>query len=508
MSSYNSQEPAAGWHRRRAALTLETRLFIGGEFVPARGGARMQTIDPSTGEVIAEVSQGGVDDIDRAVRAGRSAFRAGAWRRMRPRDRKEVLLRLAELVQQHADTFALIDSIDMGKPIGETTTLDVPIAIRCIRFYAEAIDKVGGDVTTTASDVLHYVLRQPLGVVGCIIPWNYPLMMAAWKIAPALAAGNSVVLKPAEQSPLSALLLARLFSEAGGPAGVLNVVNGLGPQAGKALALHADVDKIAFTGSVEVGKLMMVYAGQSNMKRVSTECGGKSPQIVMDDAENLDFIARQAAIGVYENQGQVCSAGSRLYVHRRHYDEFVERFADWTRRLFRLGDPLDPTTTMGPLVTAEQQQRVLGYIEIGKAEGARLAFGGKVPERLTRGAYVEPTLFLDAHDDMRIVRQEIFGPVAAILPFEDFEDALARANDSIYGLAAAIWTRDVRRAHLFARDIEAGVVWLNCFDKGDMTAPWGGFKQSGFGRDKGLEALEQYTQSKSVWLDLSVPQVP
>ncbi len=504
MTSYaQTGASAAQWRARRAALSLETRLFIGGEYVSALGCERMESVDPATGEVIAAVAEGRAADVDRAVAAARAAFRGGAWRRTRPRDRKEVLLRFAALIQAHADEFALLDSIDMGKPIAETTTLDVPIAIRCMRFYAEAIDKVAGDVTATAADVLHYVVRQPLGVVGCIIPWNYPLMMAAWKIAPALAAGNSVVLKPAEQSPLSALLLAGLFMEAGGPAGVLNVVNGRGPEAGRALALHADVDKIAFTGSVEVGKLMMIYAGQSNMKRVSTECGGKSPQIVMDDAENLDFIARQAALGIYENQGQVCSAGSRIFVHRRHYDEFVDRFTRWTQSLFRLGDPLDPVTTMGPLVNAEQQQRVLRYIDIGKAEGARLAFGGTVPAGLARGAYVEPTLFLDVRDDMRIVREEIFGPVATILRFENFAEALARANDTIYGLAAAIWTADVRRAHLFARDIEAGVVWVNCFDKGDMTSPWGGFKQSGFGRDKGLEALEQYTQSKSVWLDLA-----
>jgi gamma-glutamyl-gamma-aminobutyraldehyde dehydrogenase len=496
--------PAArDWRALRRSLQLETRLFIGGEFVDAAAGGRLMTIDPANGEVIAEVSNGTAADVDRAVSAARRAFREGSWRRLRPRERKEILVRFADLIAAHADTLAVIDTVDMGKPITETTTLDVPIAVRCMRFYAEAIDKVGGEVTSTAADVLHYILQQPLGVVGCIVPWNYPLMLACWKIAPALAAGNSVVLKPAEQSPLSALLLARLFAEAGGPAGVLNVVNGLGSQAGKALALHMDVDKVAFTGSVEVGKLMMVYAGQSNMKRVSTECGGKSPQIVMDDAGNLDFIARQAAIGIYENQGQVCSAGSRLYVHRRLYEEFVERFSAWTRRLYLLGDPLDPSITMGPLVSIEHRRRVLDYIRTGRAEGARVVFGGEVPRSLVAGAYLEPTLFLDAKDDMRIAREEIFGPVAIIQPFDDFHDALARANRSIYGLAAAIWTTDITRAHVFARDIEAGVVWLNCFDKGDMTSPWGGFKQSGFGRDKGLEALAQYTQSKSVWVDLS-----
>jgi acyl-CoA reductase-like NAD-dependent aldehyde dehydrogenase len=491
------------WHRKQAELRLETRLFIDGEFVEPLDGRRFTTVNPATNQPIAEVSLGGLEDVNAAVQAARRAFRSGVWRHMRPRERKEILLKFADLVAAHGDEFALIDTLDMGKPITEMLTLDVPITVRCIRFYAEAIDKHEGRVTNTASDVLHYVVKEPLGVVGCIVPWNYPTMMAAWKIVPALAVGNSVVLKPAEQTPLSALLLARLFAEAGGPEGVLNVVNGYGPEAGKALALHRDVDKIGFTGSGKVGKLLLTYSGQSNMKRVSTECGGKNPQIIMSDAPDLDFIARQAVIGIYENQGQVCSAGSRIYVQNDRYDEFVDLFTSWAGKLFAAGDPLDPTTTLGPVVDKTQQARVLDYIQTGKQEGADIVFGGGVPAGFEAGCYIEPTLFTNVSQDMRIAREEIFGPVATILPFRDYPQALLQANDSIYGLAASIWTSDVKRAHRFARDIEAGIVWVNCFDKGDMTSPWGGFKQSGFGRDKGLDALEQYVQTKSVWFDLS-----
>jgi len=413
-----------------------------------------------------------------------------------------VLYRFSQLIAEHVKEFALLDTLDMGKPISEMIDSDVPGATSTVQFFAETIDKLDGMVTNTASNALHYILRQPLGVVGCIVPWNYPLMMAAWKLAPALAAGNTVVLKPAEQSPLSALLLAQLFIEAGGPAGVLNVVPGLGEEAGKALALHNDVDKIGFTGSVEVGKLMMVYAGQSNMKRVTTECGGKTPQIVLGDVPDLDTAVQYAVDGIYGNQGEVCNAGSRLLVEQKILEEFTEKFRAKTKTAFVPGDPLDSATTMGPLVTAEQQQRVLGYVEIGKQDGATLEFGGGVPSGLERGCYVEPTLFTGVNNDMRIAREEIFGPVAGILPVRDADDAIAIANDSIYGLAASIWTSDVGIAHRFARDIEAGVVWINCFDHGDMTSIWGGFKQSGNGRDNCFEALLSHTQTKSVWLHL------
>lgn len=366
--------PSTGrWHDRAAKLSFEGRLFIDGDFREAVSGSKFETVNPANDSVIAEVSRGAAADIDLAVSSARRAFRSGAWSRMAPRARMAVMLRFAELIEKHAEEFALLDTLDMGKPIREMLTVDIPLALTCLRFTAECIDKIEGSVGSTSSDVLSYVIRQPLGVVGCIVPWNYPLLMTAWKIAPALSAGNSVVLKPAEQSPLSALLLARLFVEAGGPAGVLNVVNGFGAEAGKALALHDGVDKIAFTGSAEVGKLMLVYAGQSNMKKVATECGGKSPHVVLADAENLETAAWWAAMGIFGNQGEVCCAGSRIIVEKSAVPDFVDALTVQARTGYMPGDPLDEATTMGPLVTREQQQRVLNYIDIGR-RGGRSAF--------------------------------------------------------------------------------------------------------------------------------------
>jgi gamma-glutamyl-gamma-aminobutyraldehyde dehydrogenase len=397
----------------------------------------------------------------------------------------------------------VLETLDMGKPIAAVLAEDLPAVIQTIRFMAEGVDKIEGAVTNTDHHSVHMVLREPLGVVGCISPWNYPLLMATWKIAPALAAGNSVVLKPAEQSPLSALRLAELFCEAGGPPGVLNVVNGQGDVAGKALALHPDVAKITFTGSTEVGKLILQYAGQSNMKRVALECGGKTPQVFVEDLPDVDRAVTAAVNGIFANMGEVCNAGSRVLVDRRIYADFVERFTSRGRDAYRPGDPLDPGTNMGPLVTTEAQQRVLAYIEAGKREGARLRFGGGVPAGLEKGAYVAPTLFTDVDNRMTIAREEIFGPVAAVIPFDGLDEAIAIANDTIYGLAAGIWTRDLDKAHRLIKEIEAGVIWVNCFDEGDMTQPFGGFKQSGNAKDKCFESLLAYTQSKSAWIRLA-----
>jgi acyl-CoA reductase-like NAD-dependent aldehyde dehydrogenase len=491
---------ATNWHEKAAGLTLETRSFIGGDLVEGTGG-HFETINPANGLVLAAVSQGTPADIDRAVADGLKAYKAGAWSRMAPRDRMTVLYRFADLVEENTELFALLDTLDMGKPISDMINIDVPGSVHCIRFTTEVIDKMTGTTTATPNNVLHYTTREPLGVVGAIVPWNYPLMMAIWKVAPALAAGNSVVLKPAEQSPLSAVHLARLFVEAGGPAGVFNVVNGPGETVGRALALHNDVAKVSFTGSTEVGKLMLQYAGLSNMKKVALECGGKSPQILMADLPDMATAAKTAAFGIYGNMGEVCNAGSRLLVDRKIHDEFMFAFMRESES-FVPGDPLNEETNMGPLVTFEQQKRVLDYIEIGKGEGAALAFGGNVPQGLEKGAYVAPALFTGVDSDMRIAREEIFGPVAAIIPVDGIENAIEVANDTIYGLAAGIWTSDLTTAHRLAREVEAGTIWVNCFDEGDMTQPFGGYKQSGSARDKCFDTVLAYTQSKSTWVKL------
>lgn len=498
----NIASPTGSWHEKAARLAIEGRLFIDGEFRSAVSGAKFETINPADDTVVAAVAQGNAADIDLAVAAARKSFKSGAWSRLAPRARMAVMLKFADLIEQHAHEFALLDTIDMGKPIQEMLTVDIPLALMCFRFTAECIDKMEGTVGSTANDVLSYVLRQPLGVVGCIVPWNYPLLMTTWKIAPALAAGNSVVLKPAEQSPLSALLLARLFVEAGGPAGVLNVVNGLGHEAGKALALHADVDKIAFTGSAEVGKLMLIYAGQSNMKKVATECGGKSPHVVLADAANLETAAWWAAMGIFGNQGEVCCAGSRIIVEKSIVPDFIEALTVEAKKGYVPGDPLDDATTMGPLVTREQQKRVLNYIDIGKQAGATCVLGGGVPEGLDRGAFVAPTIFTGVDNSMTIAREEIFGPVASVIPVSGYDEAVAVANDSNFGLAAGIWTSDLGKAHRFARDVEAGMIYVNSYMNGDMQLPFGGWKESGNGRDKCMDAILSYTQSKGVWVTI------
>jgi gamma-glutamyl-gamma-aminobutyraldehyde dehydrogenase len=498
------QHDSRQWHAlaEQAAARIETRLFIDGDYSDAVKGLRFGTVNPATGETLAEMAAGTAEDMDRAVQAARRAYRSGAWSRLAPRERMTVLFRFADLVEAHGETLAVLETLDMGKPISDVINIDLPLVSETIRFMAECIDKVDGAVTNTAHDALHLILREPLGVVGAITPWNYPMLMAAWKFAPALAAGNSVVLKPAEQSPMSSLKLAELFMEAGGPAGVFNVVNGMGEVAGKALALHMDVAKISFTGSTEVGKLMLQYAGQSNMKHVALECGGKSPQIFLADLPDMGAAVKAAYGGIYENMGEVCNAGSRLLVERGIHDEFLARFQAEGERAYTPGDPLDPATTMGPLVTKADQARVLDMIEAGKREGARLVFGGDAPQALEPGAFVNPTLFAEVDNQMSIARQEIFGPVASVIPFDDPDQALEIANDSPYGLAAGIWTRDIDKAFRLVKGIEAGTIWVNTFDAGDFTQPFGGYKQSGNARDKCIDSYKSYTQTKSAWIQL------
>ena len=487
------------WQQRAREIRYPTGHFLDGEQI-AGGAERFTVINPATGTPLCEVASGSAADIDRAVASGLRAFKSAVWRRMAPRDRMAVLQRMAQLIQSNAERFALLDSLCMGKPITDMVTIDVPAAARNFAYFGELIDKMDGQVTATAADAFHYILREPLGVVGCIVPWNYPLLMSAWKVAPALAAGNSVVLKPAEQSPLSGLLMAQLFVEAGGPPGVFNVVNGLGETAGAALALHKDVAKIAFTGSTEIGKQMLIYAGQSNMKRVSLECGGKTPQIFLADMPDLETAVTYAINGIFGNMGEVCNAGSRLLLDRPIAEEFLARFIERGKDMYRAGDPLDPATNLGPLVTAAHRERVMSYITRGKSEGARLEFGGGSPDM--PGSFVNPTLFSGVNNGMTIAREEIFGPVAAAIEVDGLAEALTIANDSIYGLAASVWTRDLSTAHKTVRDLEAGVIWVNCFDHGDMTQPFGGYKQSGQGRDKCVESLLSYTQTKSAWIHL------
>ena len=493
----------AGWTAWAGALQIATGLFIDGRFSPGADGTTVAVINPATGKLVAEVACGGEADIDRAVANARAAWDDGRWRHMTPRARMAIFSRFADLVEANAAELALLDCLSMGKPITDALTIDVPEAVVTIRYFGECIDKLAGVVSNSAHDAVHMVSREPLGVVGAISAWNYPLLMATWKIAPALAAGNCVVLKPAECAPLSCLRLAELFMEAGGPAGVFNVVSGLGPVAGRALALHPDVAKISFTGSTTVGKQLMIYAGQSNLKRVSLETGGKSPQIFMPDLADLDLAVDAAVRGIFDNAGQVCNAGSRLLVHADIHDTFVGKFVQRASELYRPGDPLDPATTLGPLVTRSHQTSVLQWIAKGQAEGATLALGGHDVDALPDGAYVAPTLFTEVDPDMAVAREEIFGPVAVMLKVTDEADAIRVANHSIYGLAAGLWTQDLRRAHRMIKALECGVVWVNCFGDGDMTQPFGGYKQSGNTRDKSMECLAGYMQSKSAWLNIA-----
>jgi aldehyde dehydrogenase (NAD+) len=469
-------------------------MLIDGKWTDSASGKTFETLNPATGDVIARVAEGDKADVDKAVKAARRAFETGPWRKMNARERGRLINKLADLIEQNKEELAQLETLDNGKPIADSRAADLPLTIDCYRYYAGWSDKIEGKTIPVNGPYFCYTRHEPVGVVGQIIPWNFPLLMQAWKLGPALATGCTIVLKPAEQTPLSALRVGELAMEAGFPEGVINIVPGFGETAGAAVAEHMDVDKVAFTGSTEVGKLIMQAAGRSNLKRVTLELGGKSPNIIFADSD-LDAAVEGAHFALFFNQGQCCCAGSRLFVESHVHDEFVDKMVKRVKKT-KVGDPFDPSTTQGPQVSQEQFDKVMGYIEAGKQGGAKMhTGGGRVGGK---GYFIEPTVFTNVKDEMKIACEEIFGPVMSIIPFRDVDDVIQRGNRTMYGLAAAVWTKDIKKAHRLAAELKAGTVWINCYDVFDAAAPFGGFKMSGIGRELGEYALRNYTEVKTV----------
>lgn len=489
------------WESLAANLTINGQAFIDGEYRAALSAETFACISPIDGRVLTQVASCDLLDANLAVANGRRAFDSGVWSQQSPVKRKQVMIRFAELLEEHSDELALLETLDMGKPIRFAKSVDVAGAARALRWSGEAIDKIYDELAPTAHNEIGMITREPVGVVAAIVPWNFPLLMACWKLGPALATGNSVVLKPSEKSPLTAIRIAQLALDAGIPKGVLNVLPGFGHTVGKALALHMDVDTLVFTGSTKIAKQLMIYAGESNMKRVWLEAGGKSPNIVFNDAPDLKAAAVAAAEAIAFNQGEVCTAGSRLLVESGVKDELIAligaELAAW-----QPGHPLDPDTVSGAVVDRQQLDTILSYIKAGKEAGATLVCGGEQVHAESGGVYVEPTVFMNVHNQMKIASEEIFGPVLSVIEFNGMEEAIAIANDTIYGLAAGVWTSDISKAHKTAKALRTGMVWINHYDGGDMTAPFGGYKQSGNGRDKSLHSFDKYTEIKATWIAL------
>jgi aldehyde dehydrogenase (NAD+) len=476
----------------------QTQCFIGGKWIPSASGKTFETIHPATEEVICEVAEGDKEDVDAAVDAAREAFDNGPWSKMDARDRGQLIWKLAELIEEEADDLAAIETLDNGKPISDSRAADIPLVIDCLKYYAGWADKIEGRTIPVRGEYFTYTRREPVGVVGQIIPWNFPALMVAWKWGPALAAGCTIVMKPAEQTPLSCLRMARLAQKAGIPDGVINVVPGYGPTAGAAIVKHPGVDKIAFTGELATAKIIQRDAAET-MKRLTFELGGKSPNVIFADAD-LDAAIEGAYFGLYFNQGQCCCAGSRVFVEERVHDEVIDRIKEKNKDR-KVGDPFDPETQQGPQIDEAQFDKILKYVEYGKKDGASCVSGGKRVGN--KGYFVEPTLFTGVTDNMRIAREEIFGPVLSVLKFKNANEIIRRSNDTNFGLAAAVWTRDVAKAHRYAKEVRAGTVWINCYDVFDAAAPFGGFKQSGLGRELGEAGLANYTELKTVTVSMT-----